>query len=138
VDANQQGVYSMRAAVIILAFAMATILSGCSQPTPGPQGPKGDAGPKGDTGQQGEVGPAGPQGPQGIQGAPGASSQFRLVRTPCTNSAECQVTCRDDEVVVTAYCGTKRATPNYLTENTVSCGINPDTTGGPLVVVCAK
>jgi hypothetical protein len=68
----------------------------------------------------------------------GASSLFRLVRAPCTNSAECQVTCRDDEVVVTAYCGTKRATASYLTDQTVSCGINPDTTGGPLVVVCAK
>jgi hypothetical protein len=27
---------------------------------------------------------------------------------------------------------------SYLTDQTVFCGINPDTTGGPLVVVCAK
>jgi hypothetical protein len=128
----------MRAAVIILAFAMATMLSGCGQPTPGPQGPKGDTGEKGNAGPEGHVGPAGTRGLQGPPGPAGASSLFRLVRTPCTNSAECQVTCRDDEVAVTAYCGTKRAAPNYLTENTVSCGINPDTTGGPLVVVCAK
>ena len=137
-DANQQGALSMRAAVIILAFAMATMLSGCGQPTPGPQGPKGDTGAKGNAGPEGQVGPAGLKGPQGPPGPAGASSLFRLVRAPCTNSAECQVTCREDEVVVTAYCGTKRAAPNYLTENTVSCGINPDTTGGPLVVVCAK
>jgi len=118
--------------------AMATMLAGCGQPTPGPQGPKGDTGAKGDAGPQGLVGPAGPRGLQGPPGTAGASSQFRLVRTPCTNSAECQATCRDDEVVVTAYCGTKRATATYLTDQTVSCGINPDTTGGPLVVVCAK
>ena len=44
----------------------------------------------------------------------------------------------EDEVVVTAYCGTKRAAPNYLNERAVSCGINPDVSGGPLVMVCAK
>ena len=37
----------MRAAVIILAFAMATMLLGCGQPTPGPQGPKGEPGAQG-------------------------------------------------------------------------------------------
>src|ERR1019366_1439783 len=103
-----------------------------------PQGPKGDTGPNGAPGPQGLVGAAGPQGLQGIPGPAGASSQFRLVRAPCTSSSECQVTCRDDEVAVTAYCGTKRAAVSYLTDQTVSCGINPDTTGGPLVVVCAK
>lgn len=137
-DANQQGALSMRAAVIILAFAMSTMLSGCGQPTPGPQGPKGDTGAKGDAGPEGQVGPAGPQGIQGPPGPAGASSQFRLVRTPCTSSLACTVTCREDEIVIIAFCGTKRAAPNYLTENAVSCGINPDTTGGPLVAVCAK
>jgi hypothetical protein len=138
VDANQQGVFSMRAAVIVLAVAISTMLSGCGQPTPGPQGPKGDTGAKGDAGPQGLVGPAGPQGLQGPPGPAGASSQFRLVRAPCTSSSECQVSCRDDEVVVTAYCGTKRAVASYLTDQTVFCGINPDTTGGSLVVVCGK
>ena len=137
-DANEQGVLSMRAAVMILAFAMATMIAGCSQPTPGPQGPKGDTGAKGDAGPQGQVGPPGPQGLQGDPGPAGASSQFRLVRAPCTSSSECQVTCRDDEVAVTAYCGTKRAAASYLTDQTVSCGINPDITSGPLVVFCAK
>jgi hypothetical protein len=128
----------MRTTRVILAIAMAAVLASCGQPTPGPQGPKGDAGAKGDPGPQGEIGPAGPQGPQGNPGVPGASSQFRLVRSPCTSSIDCSVTCREDEVVVNAYCGTKRAAPNYLSEQTVSCGINPDTTGGALVVVCAK
>jgi hypothetical protein len=128
----------MRNARAILAIAIAAVLAGCGQPTQGPQGPKGDAGPNGDPGPQGERGPAGPQGMQGNPGPAGASSQFRLVRSPCTSSLECSVICREDEVVISAYCGTKRVAPNYLTEQTVSCGINPDTTGGPLVVVCAK
>ena len=128
----------MRTAVIILAAAMSTMLSGCGQPTAGPQGPKGDTGAKGDAGPQGLVGPPGPPGLQGPPGPAGASSQFRLVRAPCTSSSECQVSCRTDEVVVTAYCGTKRAAASFLTDQTVYCGINPDTTGGPLVVVCAK
>ena len=128
----------MRKSRIILAIAIVSVLASCGQPTPGPQGPKGDAGPKGDTGPQGPIGPAGLQGLQGVPGPAGASSQFRLVRSPCTSSSACTVTCRDDEIVITAFCGTKRTAPNYLTEQTVSCGINPDTTGGPLVVVCAK
>jgi len=128
----------MRNARAILAIAIAAVLAGCGQPTQGPQGPKGDTGPKGDPGQQGEIGPAGPPGMQGIPGPAGASSQFRLVRSPCTSSLACTVTCREDEIVIIAFCGTKRAAPNYLTENAVSCGINPDTTGGPLVAVCAK
>lgn len=128
----------MRVAKIFLAIAIATIVASCGQPTPGPQGAKGDTGPKGDPGPQGQTGPVGPQGFQGTPGPAGASSQFRLVRSPCTSSLACTGTCRDDEIVITAFCGTKRATPNYLTDQSVSCGINPDTTDGPLVVVCAK
>jgi hypothetical protein len=127
-----------RIARTILAIATATVLASCGQPTPGPQGPKGDTGPGGAPGPQGETGPAGPQGSQGIAGPVGASSLFRLVRSPCTSPLACTVTCREDEIVIVAYCGTKRAAPSYLTEQTVSCGINPDTTGGPLVVVCGK
>jgi hypothetical protein len=48
------------------------------------------------------------------------------------------VTCRDDEIVITAYCGTKRATATILSDISVSCGVNPDTTAGPLVAVCGK
>jgi hypothetical protein len=128
----------MRAAGIVLAIAMATMLASCSKPEPGPQGPKGDQGAKGDPGPPGPVGPAGPPGLQGPAGAPGASSQFRLVKQPCTSSSECEVTCRNDEIAISAYCGTKRAPASFLTDQTVNCGITPDTTAGPLVVVCAK
>ena len=129
---------SERIARTILAIVTATVLASCGQPTQGSQGPKGDTGPGGAPGPQGETGPVGPQGAQGIAGPAGASSLFRLVRSPCTSTLECSVTCREDEVAISAYCGTKRAAPNYLTEQSVSCGINPDTTGGSLVVVCAK
>ena len=128
----------MRISGIVLAIAISVALVGCGQPTPGPQGPKGDAGPKGDTGAQGAAGSIGPPGPQGPPGTPGASSLFRLVRAPCTNASECTITCRDDEIVITAFCGTKRGAASYLTDSTVSCGVNPDTTGGPLVAVCGK
>jgi hypothetical protein len=128
----------MRTVVIALAIVTATLLASCSKPEPGPQGPKGDQGLKGDTGAQGPGGAGGPQGLQGPPGPAGASSQFRLVRAPCISEAECQVTCRGDEVAVTAYCGTKRAPASFLTERSISCGINPDTSGGALVVVCAK
>jgi Collagen triple helix repeat (20 copies) len=128
----------MRNTGIILAIALAAMLASCGEPAHGPQGPKGDPGAKGDPGPQGQNGPAGPQGLQGAPGPAGASSEFRLVRTPCTSTLVCTATCREDETVVIAFCGTKRTPPNYLTERSVSCGINPDTTGGPLVVVCAK
>src|SRR5262249_26218054 len=111
---------------------------GCGQPTPGPQGPPGPQGQKGDQGQAGPPGSAGPPGPPGPAGTPGASSLLRVVRAPCTNASECQVTCRDDEIVIAAFCGRKGAAASYLTDNTVSCGVTPDTTDGPLVAVCGK
>ena len=128
----------MRGSSIILAIVISALVASCGQPTPGPQGPKGDAGPKGDPGPQGQAGTAGPPGPQGSPGIPGASSLLRVVRQPCTNASECQVTCRDDEIVISAFCGKKRAAAMYLTDSTVSCGVNPDTTDGPLVAVCGK
>lgn len=128
----------MRISAAVLAITLATLVASCGQPTPGPQGPKGDAGAKGDPGPQGPVGAGGPQGLQGPPGPAGASSNFRLVRMPCNSPLACTAECRDDEIVVTAYCGTKRAAPNYLNERAVSCGINPNASDGPLVMVCAK
>jgi len=127
----------MRTPSLVLAVLIAALVVSCGE-APGPQGPKGDAGAKGETGAQGPVGPAGLQGLQGPAGPAGASSSFRLVRASCSGPLACTAECRDDEVVVTAYCGTRRAAPNYLNERAVSCGINPDVSGGPLVMVCAK
>jgi hypothetical protein len=128
----------MRAFNIVPAFVIAIMLASCGQPAPGRQGPKGDPGPKGDTGAQGPIGPPGAQGLQGPPGPPGASSQFRLVRTQCTTAAACTATCRDDEIVIVAFCGSQRARATYLTERSVSCGTSPDTTTGPLIAVCGK
>lgn len=128
----------MRRAISVIAVAMTLTLASCGKPEPGAQGPAGPAGPKGDAGAQGPPGPAGPSGPAGPAGAAGASSLFRLVQTPCKSATDCEVTCRPDELAVTAYCGMKRAPATFLTDQTVSCGINPDTTAGPLVAVCAK
>jgi len=128
----------MRISAAVLAVALALLVASCGQPTPGPQGPKGDTGPKGESGAQGSVGAAGPQGLQGPAGPAGASSQFRLVRATCNSALACTADCRDDEIVVSAYCGTKRAAPIYLNERAVSCGINPNVNDGPLVMVCAK
>lgn len=128
----------MRISGITLAVVLSVIVASCGKPEAGPAGPKGDPGPKGDAGAAGQAGPPGPPGPQGPQGTPGASSQFRLVRSPCTSPTECTVSCRDDEIVVSAFCGKKRAAATYLTDSTANCGVTPDTTDGPLVAVCAK
>jgi hypothetical protein len=126
-------------------FALVTILGlalvGCGKPAPGPQGPKGETGSKGDPGPQGAAGPAGPQGAPGRQGEAGpagASSQFRLVRAPCKSALDCTITCHDDEIVIDAFCGTKRSAATYLSDLSVSCGASPDTGAGALVAVCAK
>jgi hypothetical protein len=128
----------MRAFNIVPVFVIAALLASCGQPAPGPQGPKGDPGPKGDAGAPGPIGPPGAQGLQGPPGPPGASSQFRLVRQSCTSASACTATCRDDEIVIVAFCGSQRARATYLTERSVSCGTNPDTSNGPLIAVCGK
>ena len=128
----------MRMFNIIPAIAIAAMMAGCGQPAPGAQGPKGDPGPKGDAGAQGPIGPPGAQGLQGPPGPPGASSQFRLVRAQCTTAAACTAACRDDEIVIVAFCGAQRARATYLTERSVSCGTNPDPNNGPLIAVCGK
>jgi len=128
----------MRMMPMAALIAAAAILASCGQPTPGPQGPKGDAGPKGDPGPQGAAGPAGPPGLQGPPGPAGASSTFRLVKAPCTDAQQCTISCRDDEVVVYAYCGRRRAPATFLSDVSASCGVTPDTSDGPLVGICAK
>jgi hypothetical protein len=128
----------MRKGWIVLAIMIAAGLASCDKPTQGPQGAKGDNGAKGDPGPKGETGDAGPQGPQGIPGPPGASSEYRLIRWPCESYLTCTASCRNDEIVVIAFCGKKRAAPTYLSDQSVSCGLNPNTTDGPLIAICAK
>ncbi len=136
----------MRTIGVIFTIALAFTLASCGKPEPGPPGPKGEVGAKGDPGPAGPAGPAGaagpaglagpqgqagPAGPQGPAGVAGASSQFRLVRSPCTGGT-CQVSCQDDEIAVTAFCGSNRAPATFAGDRSVTCG------SGPLVAVCAK
>ena len=117
----------MRPAHLVLAFALLSGLAGCGK------GPQGDTGPAGPAGPKGEVGPAGPAGPAGPKGdtGPAGPSGVRIVRSDCA-SGSCTVECRDNEVLVTAYCGPNRTPALYSKERSASCG-PPDT---PLVAVC--
>jgi hypothetical protein len=75
---------------------------------------------------QGAAGPAVPPGAPGRQGEPGpagASSQLRLVRASCKTVLDCTITCHDDEIVIDAFCGTKRSPATYLSDLAVSCGV---------------
>jgi hypothetical protein len=157
----------MRATSIILAFSLAFAVAACSKPAPGPQGPagpKGDTGAagapgaKGDPGPMGPAGPAGPQGPAGAPGprgpkgdpgppgaagpagqpgAPGPAGApggaIHLIRMPCPDGTSCQASCPPDEIAVIAYCGSNRAGATFNGQRQVAC-----TSGGPLVIVCAK
>jgi hypothetical protein len=114
----------MRAAHLVLAFALLSGLAGCGK------GPQGDTGPAGPAGPKGEAGPAGPTGPAGPKGDTGPSG-VRIVRSDCA-SGSCTVECRENEVLVTAYCGPNRASALFSKERSASCG-PPDT---PLVAVC--
>jgi len=126
----------MRAAYLVLAFALLAGLAGCGkgpQGDTGPAGPpglKGDVGPAGPPGPKGDAGPAGPVGAKGDTGPAGPPS-VRVVRSDCA-SGSCTVECREDEVLVTAYCGPKRTPALFVKEGSASCG-PPDT---PLIAVC--
>jgi hypothetical protein len=113
-------------------------LGGCGQ------GPKGDAGQTGPQGPQGEpglagppgpVGPPGPPGPQGEQGPP--SPSLRVLRNNCL-SGSCTLSCRGDEVLISAYCGPSHKEATFLDERQASCGIEVTSASAPLVVVCVQ
>ncbi|MGZ5844867.1 MAG: hypothetical protein ACXWJL_07700, partial [Xanthobacteraceae bacterium] len=75
----------------LTAIALAATLVGCGQGQPGP---KGDPGPPGPPGAKGDPGPPGP--PFGV----------RMARSNC-DATNCTVQCREDEVLITAYCGAR-------------------------------
>jgi Collagen triple helix repeat (20 copies) len=120
-----------------LVLALAASLVACGQGPKGDPGPQGPAGPKGDTGPQGPAGPPGPAGapgPQGQQGPP--SPSIRVVRSNCLSGGNCQVGCRESEVLVSAYCGPNRNAATFITERQISCGIEATTANSPAVAVC--
>ncbi len=126
----------MRAAHLLIAVAIVLATAACSQGPkgdPGPQGPPGTKGDPGPPGPRGPAGPAGPMGPRGEQGPP--SPSIRVLRANCLNGG-CTVTCRDDEVLVNAYCGPARNPATYLGERSASCGVEANPANAPLVAVC--
>src|SRR5499426_685130 len=139
---------SMRIAGLLTAAALSLCLIGCSDGTPGPNGdagPPGPVGAKGDAGPAGPAGIAGPPGPQGPPGPPGQpgvagpgdlASALRVIRANC-NADGCSVACNPDEIVLVAYCGTKREAAIFPTEKQASCGTR-GAQSTPLVAACAK
>jgi hypothetical protein len=126
----------MRAAYLVVTIALLAGLAGCGQGPKGDQGPPGPQGPKGDAGPAGPTGPQGPRGlpgPQGEQGPP--SPSVRVVRSACLNG-DCTIQCRDNEVLVIAYCGPNRNAATLLAERGASCGVAANAENGPLTVIC--
>jgi hypothetical protein len=128
----------MRIVHFLLMATLLTGLAGCGQGPKGDQGPPGPQGQKGDTGTTGQTGPQGPPGPQGPQGEKGAPGEsLRVVRSNCLQGS-CTIECRDNEVLVSAYCGPNRHAATFLGERSVSCGVEAGTNEGPVVAVCAS
>jgi hypothetical protein len=128
----------MRAAHLVLTVVLLAGLSGCGKGPQGDTGPAGPPGPKGDPGALGPMGPPGPPGAQGPQGAQGPPSpSVRVVRSDCL-SGGCTITCHDNEVLVTAYCGPTRNPAKYLAERGASCGPDVSPSNAPLVAVCVE
>ena len=129
----------MRVAYLIVTIALLAGLAGCGQGPKGDQGPPGSQGPKGDAGPAGPAGPTGPQGPRGLPGPQGEqgppSPSVRVVRSACLNG-DCTIQCRDNEVLVIAYCGPNRNAATLLAERGASCGVAANAENGPLTVIC--
>ncbi len=122
--------------MLLMGFACG--LAACGKGPKGDTGPAGPQGPKGDVGAVGPAGPAGPPGPQGQAGPagppgpPGAS--VRVLKSDCTSG--CTVQCKENEVLVTAYCGPTRNPAQILGERGASCGPETSPSNAPLVAVC--
>ena len=110
----------MHASRLLVAIALAAT----SELRPRSQGPKGDSG------------PPGPPGPKGDPGPPGPPSSIRVVRSNC-DAANCTVQCADDEMLLTAYCGTRRNAAIIPTERSATCR-SPVPANSPLVAACVK
>ena len=136
-DNPSSGLELMRRGQLIVVGALLMGLAACGQAQKGDPGPPGPPGAKGDPGPAGATGPVGPPGPQGAEGPQGPPSPtIRVVRSDCL-AGYCSVTCRGDEVLVTAYCGPSRSPATFLGERQAQCGIDATSANRPLVAVCA-
>jgi hypothetical protein len=59
----------------------------------------------------------------------------RIVQSAC-DRADCTIECRNNEILITAYCGPNRNAATLLGERSASCGVAANAASGPLVVVC--
>jgi hypothetical protein len=57
-----------------------------------------------------------------------------VVKSDCTSG--CTVQCKDNEVLVTAYCGPTRNAAQILGERGASCGPDASPANVPLTAVC--
>jgi hypothetical protein len=124
---------------LVLVVALTASLTACGQGPKGDPGPQGSPGPKGDPGARGSVGPMGPAGatgPQGLQGPP--SPTVRVVRSSCLISGNCGIGCRENEVLVMAYCGPARNPATFVGERQATCGVEATTANAPAVAVCVE
>src|SRR6266568_5046978 len=93
------------APVGVIITAIAGPLMSCGQ---GPQGP------------MGYEGPPGPPGPKGDPGPPGPPFGIRVLSSKC-DETNCTVQCREDEMLLAAYCGPKRNAAIFPTERSATC-----------------
>jgi hypothetical protein len=126
----------MRIARLFVALILLVGVAACGKETTGGQGPAGPQGPQGEAGPAGPMGPTGPRGPQGEKGDTGAAAAgVRIVRSNCPQG-DCTVECRDNEVLITAYCGATRNPATFLGERGATCGVQVSASNSPLVAVC--
>ena len=133
------GPTDMRIGHLVLVVALTTSPTACGQGPKGDPGPQGPAGPQGDPGARGPAGPAGPAGPPGPQGSQGPPSPtVRMVRSTCLTSGNCAIGCRENEVLVMAYCGPARNPATFVGDGQVTCGVEATTANAPAVAVCVE
>jgi hypothetical protein len=134
-----RGMRAGRFFLVFFALAFTLALAGCGQGAKGDPGPAGPTGPKGDQGPPGQTGPEGPPGPTGPQGEQGPPSPtIRVVRSTCLTQGDCPIGCRENEVLVTAYCGPTRNPATFIGERQATCGVEATTANAPAVGVCVQ
>jgi hypothetical protein len=84
----------------------------------------------------GYVGPPGPPGPKGDPGPEGPPFGLRVLRANC-DERSCTIECREDEMLLTAYCGPRRNAALFPTERSATCRTLV-TGNSPIVGACAK
>jgi hypothetical protein len=62
----------------------------------------------------------------------------RVVRSTCLTSGNCAIGCRENEVLVMAYCGPARNPATFVGERQATCGVEATTANAPAVAVCVE